>query len=74
MSAKKKPARIKIKSKRGAQKRFKVTAKGKVRFRRAFRNHINTKRSEKKERQSRRMGVLQPQDGKLVLRQMPYDV
>ena len=74
MSAKQKPARNKIKTKRGAKKRFKLTAKGKVRFRRAFRNHINTKKSTKKERQSRANGVMVDQDAKLVHRMMPYDV
>lgn len=73
MSSKQKPKRNKIKSKRGAQKRFKFTASGKVRFRRANRAHINTKRSDKKERQTRPNGVLADQDIKAVVQMMPYD-
>lgn len=73
MSAKQKPKRNKMKSKRGAQKRFKFTAKGKVRFRRANRAHGNTKRSDKTERQTRANGVLADQDVKAVVQMMPYD-
>lgn len=73
MSAKQKTPKNKIKSKRGAQKRFKFTASGKVRFRRAFRAHINTKRSDKTERQQRAHGVMTPQDAKLVAKMMPYE-
>lgn len=65
-----KKARTKLKSNRGACKRFKVTAKGKVRFRRANRNHIKTKQSTKRVRQAKRNGVLTPQDGKLVIRML----
>lgn len=73
MSSKQKPKRNKIKSKRGAQKRFKFTASGKVRFRRALRAHIKTKKSDKNERQIRSNGVLKDQDVKAVVQMMPYD-
>lgn len=59
--------RNKLKTNRGAAKRFKVTGTGKVRFRRANRNHIKTKQSSKTVRGARRNGVLTPQDGKMVL-------
>lgn len=73
MSSKQKTKRNKIKSKRGAQKRFKFTASGKVRFRRAYRAHINTKRSSQKERHQKANGVLSDCDVKAVAQMMPYD-
>ncbi len=73
MSSKQKVKKNKIKSKRGAQKRFKFSASGKVRFRRALRAHGNTKRSDKKERQQRGNGVMAAQDVKAVAQMMPYD-
>jgi large subunit ribosomal protein L35 len=65
-------SKVKIKSNRGAAKRFKKTASGKIRFRRANRSHINTKRSAKQVRQSRSNGVMNDSDAKLVHRMLPY--
>lgn len=59
-------ARKKLKTLRGAAKRFKITASGKVRFRRAKRAHIKTKQSAKKVRHARADGVMSPQDAKMV--------
>lgn len=56
----------KLKSKRGAAKRFKLTASGKVKFRHAFRNHILTKKSCKKKRNKRAMGQMKECDAKGV--------
>lgn len=47
----------KMKSKRGARKRFKVTGKGKVRRRQAFKSHILTKKTAKRKRHLRK-GVI----------------
>ena len=58
----------KIKTNRGAVKRFKLTAKGKVKFRRANRNHILTKKSAKTKRQRRPLGLVSFSDTKLVKR------
>lgn len=66
-------AKVKMKTNRGAAKRFKITATGKVRFRRANRNHIKTKQTTKRVRQARRNGVMVPSDAKLVHRMLPYD-
>lgn len=63
-----KKARKKLKTNRGACKRFKITASGKVKFRRANRAHIKTKQTAKRVRHARANGVLTPQDGKLVVR------
>lgn len=71
--ARAKKAKVKLKSNRGAAKRFKITGTGKVRFRRANRNHIKTKQSTKQVRQSKRNGVMNDSDAKLVHRMLPYD-
>lgn len=43
----------KMKTHRGAAKRFKVSKNGKVKYRRGYRNHILTKKSSKRKRQLR---------------------
>jgi len=50
-------AKTKLKSKRGASKRFKFTATGKARFRRSNRAHILTKKAQKRKRHLRGLGV-----------------
>ncbi len=65
-------AKVKLKSNRGAAKRFKKTGTGKIRFRRANRNHIKTKQSAKKVRKARANGVMNDSDAKLVHRMLPY--
>ena len=44
----------KIKTHRGAAKRFKITKKGKVKLTQAFRRHILTKKSTKRKRALRK--------------------
>jgi large subunit ribosomal protein L35 len=48
----------KQKTKRGAAKRFKLTATGKVKRRRAFKSHILTKKHPKRKRRLRRSAVV----------------
>jgi large subunit ribosomal protein L35 len=50
-------AKIKLKSKRGAKKRFKLTATGKVKRGQSMKRHILTKKSQGRKR-SLRKGVL----------------
>jgi large subunit ribosomal protein L35 len=52
----------KLKSKRGAVKRLRVRGNGTIKFRRANRNHINTKRTGKQVRQGRALGVVRECD------------
>lgn len=60
----------KLKSHRGAKKRFQETAGG-VKCRRAYRNHILTKKSPKQKRQLREAeGVLKKCDARLVKRML----
>ena len=46
----------KMKSHRGTAKRFEVTGTGKIRRRRAFKNHILEKKSSKRKRNRRLLG------------------
>lgn len=64
--------KVKLKTNRGAAKRFKKTGTGKIRFRRANRNHIKTKQSTKRVRHAKRNGVLKDCDAPSVHRMLPY--
>lgn len=60
----------KMKTRRGAVKRFKVTGSGKVVRRHAFKNHILEKKSPKRKRQLRRVGSVSSADMPSVRRQL----
>ena len=49
----------KMKTHKGAKKRFKITGSGKVKRMRAFKSHILTKKSSKKKRHLRRGTTIQ---------------
>jgi large subunit ribosomal protein L35 len=48
----------KMKSHKGARKRFKLTGTGKVKRRRAFKSHILTKKTSKRKRRLRRGEII----------------
>ena len=48
----------KMKTHKGAAKRFKVTGSGKVKRYKAFKSHILTKKSPKRKRNLRRAGLI----------------
>jgi large subunit ribosomal protein L35 len=52
----------KMKTKRGAAKRFKLTGRGKVKRRRAFKSHILTKKSPKRKRRLRQATLVSHQE------------
>ena len=52
----------KMKSRRGAKKRFKVTASGKIKSRRSYKSHILTKKTTKRKRNLRKAAYLHPAD------------
>ncbi|HHF98174.1 MAG TPA: 50S ribosomal protein L35 [Candidatus Aerophobetes bacterium] len=56
----------KLKSHRGAMKRFKVTAKGKVKRSKAFASHLKLKKSSKRKRQLRRPAFVGGSDAKKI--------
>ena len=55
----------------GAKKRFTRTGTGKVKFKRAKRNHILEKHPKKMKRQARASGIMAPQDAKHVDKLLP---
>lgn len=62
----------KMKTRKSASKRFKVTKSGKVKAPRANKRHILTKKSSKRKRQLRRDSFLQTGDAGLVKALLPY--
>ena len=64
--------RTKLKTHRGAAKRFKVTAGGKIRRSKAFRSHLLTKKTTKRKRRLRRGGLVSDGDKKAVRKMLPY--
>ena len=48
----------KMKSHRGARKRFSVTASGKVKRAKAYKSHILTKKTSKRKRRLRQAGLI----------------
>jgi len=62
----------KLKTNRGAAKRFRKTATGKIMHRQSHRSHILTKKSTKRKRQLRHQAALDSSDQKAVLRMAPY--
>lgn len=60
----------KMKTNRGAVKRFKITAKGKIKHRCANRSHILTKKSPKRKRQLRALSKVSSGDLAMVRRML----
>ncbi|MFN2526125.1 MAG: 50S ribosomal protein L35 [Actinomycetota bacterium] len=60
----------KMKSHRGAKKRFKVTSTGKIRRRRAFANHILEKKTAKRKRRLNSPTVVAPADANKIRRML----
>ena len=63
----------KLKSHRGAKKRFKKTASGKFMRGKAFKRHILTSKPTRRKRQARGLVVISPSDAHKLRRMMPYD-
>ena len=62
----------KLKTNRGAAKRFKMTAKGKVKRRRAFLRHINSHKTRKQKRRLGKPAVVDKANEKAMKRLLPY--
>jgi len=58
----------KLKSVKGAVKRFRKASSGRIKCRRAYRNHILTKKSTKVKRHLRKGGPLKACDAKMAER------
>lgn len=63
----------KMKTLSSAKRRFKVTGKGKIKFKQAKTRHMMTHKSKKMKRKARGMGVMNESDARIVLDNfLPY--
>lgn len=62
----------KMKTNRGAAKRFKTSGSGKIVRNKAFSSHILTKKSTKRKRNLRKSTLVDPSNLKGVKRMIPY--
>jgi large subunit ribosomal protein L35 len=62
----------KIKTNRGAAKRFKITGSGKISRNKAYSSHILTKKSSKRKRNLRKSGLVDSTNLKQVSKLVPY--
>ena len=62
----------KIKTRRGAAKRFKLTGTGKVRRKRAYLRHMLSSKSSKQKRHLRQSALVAATDAKAIKRMIPY--
>ena len=65
-------AKQKMKSHRGACKRFKITGSGKVKRNKAYKSHILTKKSAKRKRNLRQAAMTDATNVKTMKKIMPY--
>ena len=64
----------KLKTKSSAKKRFRFTAKGKIKMPQAGKRHGMIKRTNRQIRNQRGTTVMSKQDGKIVKSYMPYSL
>jgi large subunit ribosomal protein L35 len=62
----------KMKTNRGAAKRFKLTGSGKIKRNKAFSSHILTKKSTKRKRSLRQSDIVDATNYKGIRRILPY--
>jgi large subunit ribosomal protein L35 len=62
----------KMKTKRGAAKRFKKTGSGKLKRSKAYTSHILTKKSTKRKRKLRKSGLVDPANAPTIRKILPY--
>ncbi|MCP3890979.1 MAG: 50S ribosomal protein L35 [Desulfobulbaceae bacterium] len=62
----------KMKTNRGAAKRFKLTGSGKLKRNKAYASHILTKKSTKRKRGLRQTDIVDPSNVKGIKRILPY--
>lgn len=61
----------KIKTHRGAHKRFKFTASGKIKREKAFASHIKSKKKQDRIRKLRKQGLVHKTDEKVIKKLLP---
>ena len=62
----------KLKTHKGAQKRFKVTGKKKIVHNKAFKSHILTKKNAKRKRNLRKKDIISQSDRSNIKDMLPY--
>jgi len=62
----------KLKTKRSAAKRFKITAKGKIKRNKAFKRHLLSGKASKRKRKLRRSNLVDSANLRLVKKLIPY--
>jgi large subunit ribosomal protein L35 len=62
----------KIKSKRGAVKRFRVTATGKIKRSKASKGHLLSGKGKKRKRRLRKGGMVSPSETRNIHKLIPY--
>jgi large subunit ribosomal protein L35 len=62
----------KMKTNRGAAKRFRATGSGRIRRAKAYSSHILTKKSTKRKRNLRKNTLIAEVDQRAVRRMLPY--
>jgi large subunit ribosomal protein L35 len=62
----------KIKTHRGAAKRFKATGSGRLKHKRPFHSHILTSKTTKRKRHQRQAALMSPTELKSLKRLLPY--
>ncbi|HHW06726.1 MAG TPA: 50S ribosomal protein L35 [Clostridia bacterium] len=62
----------KMKTHRGAAKRFKVTGTGKLKRSKAYKSHILEKKTRKRKRNLRQSGLVSAADAKNMKKLLPY--
>ncbi|MBI3626120.1 MAG: 50S ribosomal protein L35 [Candidatus Rokubacteria bacterium] len=62
----------KMKSKRGAVKRFKATASGKIKRRKGWKSHLLEWKSPKRRRRLRKASLVSKEDARRIKRLLPY--
>lgn len=62
----------KIKTHRGAAKRYRVTGNGKIKRGQAYKSHILTKKSTKRKRNLRKPAYVSETEAKIVRKLIPY--
>ena len=62
----------KMKTNKGARKRFKLTAKGKVKRKRAYLRHILSSKSRRQKRHLRHNAIMADVDAPAIKKLLPY--
>ncbi len=63
----------KLKTHRGAKKRFKVTGKKKIVYSKAYKSHLLTKKSAKRKRKLGKKDLIKSADRNKIKRMLPYE-